>query len=48
MIPGGIDMFNKIVDAFMEKTSEYMDHCAKNSIYNVYVDLVRDQMEDLR
>lgn len=39
-------MFKKIVDAFKDYTNRYADDCAKNSVYNVYVDMVRDLMNE--
>ena len=41
-------MFHKITDMFFECANHYMETCAKNNIYNVYVDMVRDQMQENR
>ena len=39
-------MFKKFMNAFMNRIADYADECAKNSVYNVYVDMVRDQMKE--
>ena len=37
-------MFNRFAKAFMERIEFFMNSSSKESVYNVYVDMVRDQM----
>ncbi len=37
-------MFNRFARAFMERIEFFMNSSSKESVYNVYVDMVRDQM----
>ena len=39
-------MFKKIMNAFTGYMADYADQCARNSVYNVYVDLVQDRMNE--
>ena len=40
-------MFHKIADAFRSYAFQYMETCAENGMYGVYVDMVRDQMKQM-
>ena len=37
-------MLNRFARAFMERIEFFMNSSSKESVYNVYVDMVRDQM----
>ena len=39
-------MLRKMRNAFTGYMADYADQCARSSVYNVYVDMVRDQMHE--